>query len=125
MIQYIFYILFLFTTSVFAQNSILEEIEKKETLNGNTYQIELGFNSIKKIIKKQDAFYLEIQPIADCITGLEGRTMFELILVDIKNTNNFTINYNLVKRKCCKYRLKMVKNKQITFTDWIFYALVK
>lgn len=125
MTKYFFYFLFLFVTNIFAQNSFLEKIEKKEMLNGNTFQLELNFNSIKKNIKKQDAFYLEIQPIADCMTGIEGRTLFDPVLIDIKNINNFTINYNVVKRKCCKYRYKMVKDDKTIYSDWNYFALVK
>ena len=127
MTKYIFYFLVVFVTNVSAQESYIDWVEKKEIINNNQYDLVLNFNSLKKIIKKNDFFELEIQPINDCLSGIDGQIMFDVVRIDLKKTkiNEFTINKSLVKRKCFKYRIKSIKDNKITYSQWNFHALVR
>lgn len=127
MTKYIFYFLVFIVTKLSAQTIDMNAIEKIEIQKDNKTNLFLNFKKLNKSIKKNDEFVLEIQPINDCLNGVNGETMFEPTLIDIKSnkTKEIEINYQIVKRKCFKWRLKTVKNKETNYSDWNFHALVR
>jgi hypothetical protein len=127
MTKYIFYFLVLIVTKLSAQTIDINAIEKIEIQKDNKTNLILNFNKLNKSIKKNDEFVLEIQPINDCLNGVNGATMFEPTLIDIKTikTKEIEINYQIVKRKCFKWRVKTVKNKETNYSDWNFHSLVR
>jgi hypothetical protein len=127
MVKYVFYILVLTTTNIAAQNIDIESIEQIKVKNNNLTDLTLKFNKLNKIIKNNEEFVLEIQPINDCLKDLEGSTLFEPTFIDLKTNKSkeITVNYPMVKRKCFKWRIKTRLNKEILYSDWNFHSFVR
>lgn len=127
MTKYIFYFLVLVLTKLSAQKIEIQSIEQVKVKSNNLTDLTLKFNKITKSIKKCDEFVLEIQPINDCLKDLEGEIMFDLTLIDLKNSKNkeVLIDFKLVKRKCFKWRIKTVKDQEINYSDWNFHSFVR
>lgn len=126
MIKYIFYFLVLIVSKISAQTIDIKAIEKIEVMNNNNLiDLKLKFDKLNKSINKSDEFLLEIQPINDCLNGINGDTMFEPTFIELKLIKNqeIEINYQMVKRKCFKWRIKTLKNKVTSYSDWNFHAL--
>jgi hypothetical protein len=110
-----------------AQKIEIEAIEQYKVKSNNLTDLKLNFNKLKKSIHRNEAFVLEIQPINDCLKDLEGAIMFAPTIIDLKTNQSIeiTINYEMVNRKCFKWRIKTIKNKEIIFSEWNFHSFVR
>jgi hypothetical protein len=69
----------------------------------------------------QPTLQIEVQPMNDCMSDLNGELYGETIKVRLNQQNkNFEVKFSMVKRKCFKWRLISTSTSCSAKSDWNF-----